>query len=564
MAQRVVIVDGAPTGAADIENTVFDKTNSNPLAVALVDEDGSQITSVGITDGTDTADVIDSGTYAGVGAYILDGSGDPITSFGGGTQYTEDVITANPQVGTATLIERDDVITTVTPAEGDWIGLRGSAEGALWVQDFNSDAILADTNTIAGAVAGTEMQVDVITSALPTGAATAANQLPDGHNVTVDNASIAVTGTFWQATQPISAAALPLPTGASTLAEQQTQTTALQLIDDPVATIGTTPLQRVAIFDATDSQITSFGGGTQYTEDAVAAADPIGTAQILIAESTPALEVAEDDNVARRGTRYGAAYSQIVDSSGNFVDTFGGGTQYTEDDAVPANPVGTALMMERDDVLGGITPAAGDWTHPFANANGALWVKHDGAQAVTGTFYQVTQPISAAALPLPAGASTSALQLPDGHNVTIDNASIPVTGNVANDAADSGNPVKIGGKASDAMPSDVADNDRVNATFTQKGVQKVTRPYGSPVSAKTNVTTAGTQVALGSGIVYNLKIKAKTGNVGFIYLGGSSVSSVNGRDMLPGEEVNLDYANLALVYIDSDINGEGVSFYYET
>lgn len=42
------------------------------------------------------------------------------------------------------------------------------------------------------------------------------NQLPDGHNVTIANASIAVT-----------AAALPLPDGAATLAEQQTQTTSL-------------------------------------------------------------------------------------------------------------------------------------------------------------------------------------------------------------------------------------------------------------------------------------------------------------------------------------------------
>lgn len=39
---------------------------------------------------------------------------------------------------------------------------------------------------------------------------------------------------------PVSAASLPLPSGASTLAEQQTQTTALQLIDDTVATLGTT------------------------------------------------------------------------------------------------------------------------------------------------------------------------------------------------------------------------------------------------------------------------------------------------------------------------------------
>lgn len=73
-----------------------------------------------------------------------------VTGGGGGTEYTEDVATANPIVGTATLMERDDALATVTPIEGDWIGLRGTAEGALWTQDFNSDAILADTGTIAG------------------------------------------------------------------------------------------------------------------------------------------------------------------------------------------------------------------------------------------------------------------------------------------------------------------------------------------------------------------------------------------------------------------------------
>src|SRR3974390_1866090 len=41
-------------------------------------------------------------------------------------------------------------------------------------------------------------------------------------NVNVTNASIPVTGTFWQATQPISAASLPLPAGASTSALQPT------------------------------------------------------------------------------------------------------------------------------------------------------------------------------------------------------------------------------------------------------------------------------------------------------------------------------------------------------
>lgn len=51
------------------------------------------------------------------------------------------------------------------------------------------------------------LQIDLLSSALPAGAATAALQLADGHNVTVDNASIPVTGTFWQVTQPVSVAA---------------------------------------------------------------------------------------------------------------------------------------------------------------------------------------------------------------------------------------------------------------------------------------------------------------------------------------------------------------------
>ncbi|UOF79906.1 hypothetical protein [Caudoviricetes sp.] len=86
--------------------------------------------------------------------------------------------------------------------------------------------------------------------------------------------------------------------------------------------------------------------GTEYTEDAAAAANPVGTAQILIRSDTPAAQVSTDgDNVAQRGTNYGAAYVQVVNSSGAYVDTFGGGTQYTEGDT-DATITGTAMMME--------------------------------------------------------------------------------------------------------------------------------------------------------------------------------------------------------------------------
>ena len=111
-----------------------------------------------------------------------------VTGGGGGTEYTEDVATANPIVGTATLMERDDALSTVTPIEGDWIAFRGTAEGALWVQDFNSDAILSalqgtltvdngGTFAVQAAQSGTWNVTNISgTVSLPTGAATSANQ----------------------------------------------------------------------------------------------------------------------------------------------------------------------------------------------------------------------------------------------------------------------------------------------------------------------------------------------------------------------------------------------------
>lgn len=107
--------------------------------------------------------------------------------------------------------------------------------------------------------------------------------------------------------------------------------------------------------------VTGGGGGVEYVEDAAAAADPTGSAQILVRLDTPAtLTDTDGDNVARRGTDYGAAYSQIVTSAGAFVDSFGGGTQYTEA-AVDATITGTALMME--DAGDTLRAATGDVTN---------------------------------------------------------------------------------------------------------------------------------------------------------------------------------------------------------
>jgi hypothetical protein len=77
-----------------------------------------------------------------------------------------------------------------------------------------------------------------------------------------------------------------------------------------------------------------------------------------------------------------------------------------------------------------------------------------------------TLPISAAALPLPAGAATSALQTQPGvdiGDVTVNNAAgtnpVPVQGDAAHDAAVAGNPVLVGARANANEPTAVADGD---------------------------------------------------------------------------------------------------------
>lgn len=93
-----------------------------------------------------------------------------------------------------------------------------------------------------------------------------------------------------------------------------------------------------------------------------------------------------------------------------------------------------------------------------------------GALTVDGT---VTAAISNAG-------GGSAVNIQDGGNtITVDNGGTfavqaASAGDVAHDAADSGNPVKVGMKAANAFPTAVANNDRANAISDLWGRQMVT------------------------------------------------------------------------------------------
>lgn len=225
-------------------------------------------------------------------------------------------------------------LTPRTLGDGDVGALALDPDGALHVSDGGNT--LTVDGTVTANLSSTDNTVldniDADTSAIQTAAEAIQASLETAGGQLVNlgsNNDVTVTGT------------VTANLGA-------TDNAVLDTIASPVATVGTTPLQRVAIFDSSDSQITSFGGGTQYTEDAAAAANPTGTSPILVRADTPAgVTTTNGDNVAQRGTDYGAAYVQVVNSSGNFVDSFGGsgGTSSTDDAAFTvATDSGTPIM----------------------------------------------------------------------------------------------------------------------------------------------------------------------------------------------------------------------------
>jgi hypothetical protein len=56
----------------------------------------------------------------------------------GGTQYAVDDAAGATDIGTVSLVVRDDALTTLTPADGDYTTLRVDSTGALWVNISNA------------------------------------------------------------------------------------------------------------------------------------------------------------------------------------------------------------------------------------------------------------------------------------------------------------------------------------------------------------------------------------------------------------------------------------------
>ena len=109
---------------------------------------------------------------------------------------------------------------------------------------------------------------------------------------------------------------------------------------------------------------------------------------------------------------------------------------------------------------------------------------------------------------------------------------IAVGGGTPHDSVDSGNPVKMGGRAQATAPTAVADGDRVNAWFSRNGALVVNAEKGTPTFTAAAPTTSATLLLAAntsrkSALLYNNGSQV-------VYLGGSGVTTSTGQPVPPG------------------------------
>lgn len=264
-------------------------------------------------------------------------------------------------------------VTTLSPSYGDGFDepLSLTESGHLRVDgsEITQPVSIADPVAVTGALTDTELRaIDV--------------------KVTLDGETVPVTGTFWQATQPVSLASVPshAVTNAGTFAVQVDGAALTRLTD---------------IETNTDSGAVVGNGAAATAQRVTLANDSTG----IVALTTSSAVIGK--LAANSGVDIGDV--DVASVSGNVTVVQG---------------TATNLKAQAEAYQGGAAVAAGNplqVTLANTGAN-ATAVKVDGSavtQPVSGTFWQATQPVSLASVPSHAvtNAGTFAVQV-DGALLT--------------------------------------------------------------------------------------------------------------------------------------------------
>lgn len=237
----------------------------------------------------------------------------------------------------------------------------------------------------------------------------------------------------------------------------------------------------------------------------------------------------------------------------NVVATVGAGG-YAEDSAHVSGDIGTQILAVRSDAGGTLVSADGDYTPLSVNASGELRVAAD-ISVTTGSdkaedSAHASGDIGAYVLGVRQDTLTSSTSA-DGDYGSLKLDSLgrlwtnpTVSGDIADSAADSGNPVKIGGRAiSGALVSTgMADNDRadlVTDLYRRVWVNDTPNVAGSNAAVSVD-TTAGGVALFASPLAGRKEVEIQNLGNKSIFVGFGTVTAANGTRIAAGATLTKD------------------------
>jgi hypothetical protein len=354
----------------------------------------------------------------------------------------------------ATIATQTSGVNTATGTQAD-AAYAGSGSGSVIAILKGLYSKLSGSIAVTGTFYQATQPVSAASLPLPTGAATETGNLAtiataqgtSGTSITQPtggagilgwlsgiynklNTSVAVTGTFWQATQPVSAASLPLPSGAATesgnLATINTSNTAISTATGTTADAAYAGSGNTTLVGALKGIYAKLAGTVAVTGTFYQATQPVSAASLPL----PTGAATETGNLATVASAQGTSATGVTQLSGGAgilgwlsgiysklsgtIAVSGTFYQATQPVSAASLPLPTGAAQETGN-LATIATAQGTGatgvTMPTGGAGILGWLssiynKLNTSVAVTGTFYQATQPVSAASLPLPSGAAT--------------------------------------------------------------------------------------------------------------------------------------------------------------
>lgn len=540
--QRVKLSQGADGSATDVSSTAplnvtlaNTGANATPLVVDLganndvsVNAGTNYIGKVRLTDGTTDGEVVPLAGYNAQAVAIVDGSGSQITSFGGGVQYTEGdtdasftgtMMLAEAAGNTAAALQIDASGHLQVDLAASSTSVTVSDGGGSITVDNNGTFVVQSTNQ---ANSGVDIGDVTINNA---SGASAVNIQDGGNSITVDG-TVAVSGTVTVASHAV--------TNAGTFATQESGAllTSSQLIDDAIVadnaafTDGTTKLDMAGyIYDEV--------AGTALTEnDAAAARINVNRAQV---------QAIEDGSTRGR-------YATVTASNALKVD--GSAVTQPVSGTVTITPSGTQTVSGTVAVstINSVAPAFG---------SGVRGATVQRVTIATDDVVPITDNAGSLTVDAPVGTPVF-VRLSDGSSAI---ATLPVSmatntpvGNVAHDSADSGAPIKVGGRARSSEITAIASDDRSDFVTDLVGKQ-IVLPYANPenfvsgaiTTSMTGTTSTSLVAAPGAGLrnyITTIIVSNAHGTVGTDVAiqdgsGGTTLMTVPAAAVYGGAVINL-------------------------